>query len=452
VTPLIRDLAAVVGGDNLIVDEEAQKRFLRDFSWYSPLLTTALADTAVDVVVRPGSVDELASVVAIGARRRTPITVRGAGTGNYGQSLPLERGILVDIRRLDRILAVEDGAIALEPGVVLEDAERAARAQARELCVMSSTYRVATAAGFVAGGSGGIGSVTYGTLWDGNVPAVDLLTAEDPPRRLTLTGDAVAPVLHTYGTVGVIARVSLRLGPARPWRSAYATFASFEAAAELAWRVATDRAIGKRLTSLQEAPIPSMFEPVKHLFPAGHSAVLLILDEASVPLVRRLAGAAGGELREWPDKPGIEQFPYSHTILWAKKRDRSFTWLQTLFAPEPGRFREQCRAVKARFGGAILLHFEFNRLGDDTGVVPAGILVVDEPDPAAFDNMMAFLRQLGVQVQNPHSYVVQEGGFVGGAEAAIALKRTTDPHGLLNPGKLERRFYAAQVARAAAGR
>lgn len=61
--------------------------------------------------------------------------------------------------------------------------------------------------------------------------------------------------------------------------------------------------------------------------------------------------------------------------------------------------------------------------------------------------MMAFLRQLGVQVQNPHSYVVQEGGFVGGAEAAIALKRTTDPHGLLNPGKLERRFYAAQLAR-----
>jgi hypothetical protein len=47
--------------------------------------------------------------------------------------------------------------------------------------------------------------------------------------------------------------------------------------------------------------------------------------------------------------------------------------------------------------------------------------------------------------------VVQEGGFVGGAEAAIALKRTTDPHGLLNPGKLERRFYAAQAARAAAG-
>src|SRR5438034_1189807 len=177
VRDLARELAAIVGGDNLIVDEDAQRRFLRDFSWYSPLLTTALADTTVDVVVRPGTVDELVRVVALGVRRRVPMTARGAGTGNYGQSLPLERGILIDIRRLNRVIAVEGDAITLEPGVVLEDAERAAREHGRELCVMSSTHRVATVAGFVAGGSGGLGSVTYGTPWVGNVPALDLLTA-----------------------------------------------------------------------------------------------------------------------------------------------------------------------------------------------------------------------------------------------------------------------------------
>jgi FAD/FMN-containing dehydrogenase len=188
VRDLARELAGIVGADHLIVDEDAQKRFLRDFSWYSPLLTTALADTTVDVVVRPGTLAELVEVLAVGVRRRVPVTVRGAGTGNYGQSLPLERGILIDIRRLDRILAVADDAITLEPGVVLDDAERAAREHGRELCVMSTTHRVATAAGFVAGGSGGIGSVTYGTLWDGNVPALDLLTAEDPPRTLHLSG------------------------------------------------------------------------------------------------------------------------------------------------------------------------------------------------------------------------------------------------------------------------
>src|SRR5215813_8962797 len=98
VRDLARELEAIVGGDNLIVDDDA----------------------------RPGTLAELAAVLAVGVRRRVPVTARGAGTGNYGQSLPLERGILIDIRRLNRIVAVNDAAITLEAGVVLEDAERAA--------------------------------------------------------------------------------------------------------------------------------------------------------------------------------------------------------------------------------------------------------------------------------------------------------------------------------------
>ena len=73
--------------------------------------------------------------------------------------------------------------------------------------------------------------------------------------------------------------------------------------------------------------------------------------------------------------------------------------------------------------------------------------MVTDPDPRVFDAMMAFFRDIGIRVHNPHSYVVQEGGFVGGAESAIALKRRTDPFGLLNPGKLERSFYEPRMGR-----
>jgi FAD/FMN-containing dehydrogenase len=61
--------------------------------------------------------------------------------------------------------------------------------------------------------------------------------------------------------------------------------------------------------------------------------------------------------------------------------------------------------------------------------------------------MMAYFREIGIRVHNPHSYVVQEGGFVGQAESAVALKRETDPFGLLNPGKLDRRFYEPVMGR-----
>src|SRR5438105_14510141 len=110
------ELAEAVGAPHLLVDPAAQQRFLRDFSWYSPVLADAFTDTRIDAVVQPGTLKELERVVAIGVRNRVPITVRGAGTGNYGQSVPLFGGILIDMRRLNRIQSAEGAAIEAEAG------------------------------------------------------------------------------------------------------------------------------------------------------------------------------------------------------------------------------------------------------------------------------------------------------------------------------------------------
>ena len=149
----IPELVALVGAEYVIQERAEQIRFLRDFSWYSPLLTTTFADVPVDVIVRPGTMDELTAVVRIAARDRIPLTVRGAGTGNYGQSLPLHGGILADIRRLNRIVELTDDTIIVEPGIILGDAEEAARRRGREFRIVPSTYRRATAYGSRCTGS-----------------------------------------------------------------------------------------------------------------------------------------------------------------------------------------------------------------------------------------------------------------------------------------------------------
>src|SRR5262249_10845852 len=138
------ELACIVGARNVIADEEAQKRFLKDFHWYSPILLGALSDMTAHAVVRPGTLEELEAVVGAAVRAREPITMRGAGTGNYGQSVPLHGGIVVDVRRLNRILDMGDGRITVEAGVVLEDADEAARAAGQEMAIMSSTFHIAT--------------------------------------------------------------------------------------------------------------------------------------------------------------------------------------------------------------------------------------------------------------------------------------------------------------------
>ncbi|MEZ4719223.1 MAG: FAD-binding protein [Caldilineaceae bacterium] len=97
-------LAAIVGADNVIT------RVARCAAAPGFLLVLAGAQArtrrqAGDVIVQPHSVDELRAVIALAVSAGMPITP-GAGTGNYGQSIPLQGGIVVNLRGLDGILDI----------------------------------------------------------------------------------------------------------------------------------------------------------------------------------------------------------------------------------------------------------------------------------------------------------------------------------------------------------
>jgi hypothetical protein len=265
---------------------------------------------------------------------------------------------------------------------------------------------------------------------------------------MRLLGRAANVVLHTYGTVGVVTSVTLPLAEAHTWRDMVATFDTFGDAARFAWRVADDPRIRKRLTSLQEAPLPAMFTPVKRMFPPGASAVLLIVEAGCTDEVAALAADHGGKLWPWPAKPPITQFPFSHTVLWAKKYNPNSTWIQGRFSADEATFFTQVAALKRRYGDRFLVHSEFHRLPDGSGTRPSSISVIADPDPAVLDDVITFSQSIGMVVMNPHSYVVQEGGMVEAIDEVLAFKAGSDPFGLLNPGKLEHRFYAAPAGRA----
>ena len=78
-----------------------------------------------------------------------------------------------------------------------------------------STKRSATIGGFVAGGSGGVGSVTWGGLREpGNVLAARVVTLEETPRAIELRGDAAQKINRAYGTTGIITALEMPLAPA----------------------------------------------------------------------------------------------------------------------------------------------------------------------------------------------------------------------------------------------
>src|SRR5262245_13549150 len=211
----IADYLAAIGDVDHSIDPITIRRKSRDRYAVSPLLRKSLQGKYADIVVSPKSKAEVVRAVAAAVKHRIPITARGGGTANYGQSVPLRGGILLDMTQLAGIVWKKAGAIRALAGTIVHDVDEAARDIGWELRMFPSTCATATIAGFVAGGTGGIGSARWGVLRDrGNISAIEVVTAEDTPRVIELRGAKTALVHHSYGTNGIITEVELPLAHA----------------------------------------------------------------------------------------------------------------------------------------------------------------------------------------------------------------------------------------------
>ena len=211
------DLAALMQalGDVPVETESSTvRRRSRDFFWYSPVLNGQLHGKAADIIVVPRNEADVIKTASVCAKLRIPITVRGAATGNYGQAVPLQGGVLLDMKNLDRVVWWKPGVGRFQCGARMHEIDALTRPGGYELRMHPSTKRLATMGGFVAGGSGGIGSVTYGGLREpGNILAARVITVEETPRIIELRGDAAQKVNRAYGTTGIITEVEMPLAP-----------------------------------------------------------------------------------------------------------------------------------------------------------------------------------------------------------------------------------------------
>ena len=165
--PLARDLIARLGEAAVLRETKAIRRFLRDNSWLSPILSEHFGRGGggegppvidADMVVAPENMEELRDIIALAVRHKSPIVVRGGGTTNFGQSIPLEGGVIIDSRKLNRILEVTDTSITAQAGAFQGDVDACARERSRELKVLVTTFATATVAGEVSATMSGTSS------------------------------------------------------------------------------------------------------------------------------------------------------------------------------------------------------------------------------------------------------------------------------------------------------
>ena len=426
------------------VEASLVRRKSRDYFWYSQALAEDLKDKRADIVVTPRNEADVIKLAAAAARHRVAVTPRGGGTGNYGQAVPLHGGVLLDLSEMTALERIETGRLRAQPGARLHLIDAELKAGRQELRLHPSTKRSATLGGFIAGGSGGVGSVTWGGLREpGNLIAARVVTLEETPRVVELRGDSAQIVNRAFGTTGIITALEVPLAPLYDWVDVAIAFDDFAAACEFGLSAALADGVVKKLLTPIAWPLPSYFGPFAELCPKGKSLLIGMIAAPSLESFKALLGKKGEIIHEAPfdespDKTPIYEYAWNHTTLQVLKQDRGFTYQQCLFPHD--RLLASVAEMVDLFGDEVWHHLEFIRFG---GRITASALpVVRFSTRERLFEIVEIYEKHGVLVANPHVFTLEDGSRHKRADGdQIGFKREADPYNLLNPGKM--RSYEA---------
>lgn len=440
----LESLVADLDGVPIERNPSLVKQKSRDFFWYSPVLKRQLDHVSGDLVAMPRTDADIVRILAACHRHDVPVTVRGAGTGNYGQAMPLAGGLVLDLAGMSDIRSVGPGTVTTGPGAILADIDRVTRAAAGlELRMHPSTYRTASIGGFVAGGSGGVGSVRWGGLRDlGNIVRLDVMTMEAEPRKLSLTGEEIHKVSHAYGTNGVITEVEMPLAGACDWVDVIVGFDALMPAAIFADQVARSDGILTKEVGVVAAPAGhAYFLRHQRFIGREQSVVLLMVAPFAVAALASLVDRSRGSVLYRSDRasaadreqlPPVCELSWNHTTLRALRVEPAMTYLQSLY-PYPNHL-SKVAAVADAFGDEVTTHLEFVRF--DGVITCFGLPLVRFTTEERLDEIVKIHEDMGCPVFNPHRYTLEEGGMKQSDGVQLAFKKEADPSGLLNPGKM----------------
>ncbi len=228
---LIAELHSIVGEGNLSTRQADLDLHAKDQSHH--------AAHVAEVVVWPGTAEQVAAVLKIANRERLPVTPWGVGTSLEGNPIPIHGGILLAFTRMTNIVEVhaDDFQVTVQPGIGHKDLNE--HLTRYGLFFPPDPGANATIGGMLANNAAGIRTVKYGASKD-NVLRMQVALADG---RLIHVGSrsikqsAGYDLLHLFvgseGTLGVITEATLKLQPVPEHISAVlVTFDSITAAVE----------------------------------------------------------------------------------------------------------------------------------------------------------------------------------------------------------------------------
>jgi D-lactate dehydrogenase (cytochrome) len=322
---LLSELRALFG-DRLSTAEAVREHHGRDESPYAPM--------PPDAVVFAHSTEEIAELVRIAGRHRVPVIAYGVGTSIEGHLLALQGGISVDLSQMNRVLAVnpEDLTVTVQAGVTRKQLN--SEIKDTGLFFPIDPGADATIGGMTATRASGTNAVRYGTMRE-NVLALTVVTGEgrvvrtaSRAKKSSAGYDLTRLFIGSEGTLGIVTEVTLKVYP-QPEAISAATcsFPSVEAAVKTT--IATiqigipiarcellDALTVKAVNARNHLGLPEM--PLL-LFEFHGSPTGVAEQAAAVEAIAQEHGAVGFE---WATRPE------DRTRLWEARHNAYFACLQ----------------------------------------------------------------------------------------------------------------------------
>src|SRR5918992_604161 len=214
-------LSSALGAGAVITAPDELAPYAADTYW--PALAAKAAGTPLarpDVVVRPRTEEEVATVLEVAHEHHVPVVPWGGGSGTQGGALAVHGGIVIDLRSLDRVIEIDEISLTVTVQAGKNGRELEAELNARGLMLphYPASVEWATVGGYIAARGSGVLSTRYGKIEDlvlslrVATPASGLVDTVPVPRH------AVGPELTqlfvgSEGTLGVITRATLQLAP-----------------------------------------------------------------------------------------------------------------------------------------------------------------------------------------------------------------------------------------------
>jgi glycolate oxidase len=178
------------------------------------------------VVVRPINIEQIQKVVRYANSKKVPVVVRGSGSGMSGQAVPIQGGIVMDMKRMNKILEINpaDGYCRVESGVVDDDLNKALKPYGVFYPVAPASSRVATIGGEIANNASGVRSVKYGAVRDSVLGMKVVMANGDlvnlgARTRVQASGYQLDRLMvGSEGTLGIIVEATVKFVPIPKYR------------------------------------------------------------------------------------------------------------------------------------------------------------------------------------------------------------------------------------------